>query len=439
MTIDSILFKDVTIIDGEGPLRKGDVWIEDGKIKAVEPQLSVSAEMVIKEPHLAIMPGGIDPHVHFREPGATHKEDLASGSRAAAKGGITSFFEMPNTDPPAESIATIADKKRRAAESSCVHYNFFVAASNTNIEELMAIENVAGIKIFMGSSTGNLLVDDPNMLAEIFDKTRHTIAIHSEDEDIIRNNRDQIPPDSVHAHYAIRSVEAAVKCTQRAIGLALKYQRRLHICHLTTAEECELIRIVRQTAPYITTEVSPQHLLLAAPDIYDQIDCLAQINPPIREQRHADALWRGLQNGVVQFVATDHAPHTLEEKCLPFGQAPSGMPGVETSIPLMLNLAAQQKCTYNDVVQWCSTQPAHHYKIRGKGHLKPGYDGDVTLLDLEKKQTLRHTDMISKSGWTAFDGHHVQGAVVMTCVKGQIVYREGSFDDDIRGEELVIE
>lgn len=435
---ESIIIKQTNIIDGYSDPRIGDVKIENGKIKMIEPHLPEHAHQIISGKNLALMPGIIDPHVHFREPGGTHKETIKTGSRAAAKGGVTSFFDMPNTFPAADSIERIEEKKAIAKEQSLINYNFFIAASNTNIDELKQVENIPGIKIFMGSSTGNLLVDDPDILNRIFSETRGVIAIHSEDESIINKNSKILANDSVHSHYAIRSEEAAITCTNRAIELAKKFQRRLHICHLTTAQECDILRDIRMTHPYITTEVTPQHLLLSAPTIYDKLKCFAQVNPPIRGESHRQALWKALKDDIIQCIATDHAPHTIEEKMQPYGQAPSGMPGVETSLPLMLTLASEGFCSLNDIVRWCCTRPAMIYDILQKGTLMAGYDADLVLVDLEKSYTLTNNDIESKCKWTPFNDRPLKGKVEMTLVNGQIAYREGSFMDNCKGKEILV-
>jgi dihydroorotase len=434
--IESILFKDVELITAS-ERKQGDVYVLNGKIVAIQPSLSVDAEYVINEKGLALIPGVIDPHVHFREPGASHKETLYTGSKAAVRGGVTSFFEMPNTKPATIDAVALAEKKKIASQTSLANYNFFIGATTSNLDHLNSVENVPGIKVFVGSSTGNMLVDDQAILEEMFRNGTRLIAVHSEDEATIQANKQQyLRSGDVHDHPKIRNVAAAIKSTRRLVQLATKYQRRLHICHLTTEEEA--VFLDQTQSKYVTTEVSPQHLLLWGPECYTQLGTLAQINPPIREKRHADALWSHLIKGTIQCMGSDHAPHTLDEKMKPFGDAPSGMPGVETSLPLLLTLAYQKRCSYQNVVKWLCEAPAAVYGIKNKGQLKEGYDADLTLIDLNKKHTLSNSRIISKCGWTAFDGWSCRGEVIATFVNGQPVYREGDFFETVKGKEIKI-
>jgi dihydroorotase len=435
--IESVLIKQVQIITPFGK-KEGDVLIKNGKIHAMDWKLPEHAEVIISDRGLTLIPGVIDPHVHFREPGATWKETLETGSRAAVSGGVTTFFEMPNTKPSAICRNTIAEKKKIASQTSMANYNFYIGATTDNLEELKAIENVPGIKIFVGSSTGSLLVDQEEDLRRIFTETTALIAVHSEMESIIRANKD-IYKDSTNPldHPRIRSVDAAVKCTKMLLKLSHEMQRRLHILHLTTEEEMQLIAKAKKDTP-VTTEVSPQHLLLHGPEVYLKLGNFAVINPPIREKRHADALWQGLKSGVIDCIATDHAPHTIEEKQLEYGKAPSGMPGIETSLSLMLNLVAQKKCTIDDVVKWMCETPAKLFGIPYKGALQIGYDADLVLLDLNAKRTIENTKQHTKCKWSAFDGWQVQGIPIATMVGGKFAYREGEFFTSTKGSEVKI-
>ncbi|MEK7298284.1 MAG: dihydroorotase, partial [Candidatus Margulisiibacteriota bacterium] len=409
--IESLLLKKVEMVLDRGIFR-GDIYVKNGRIVEVGPSLSHPAEVVLEEPHWTVLPGVIDAHVHFREPGATWKEDIASGSRSAAAGGVTSFLDMPNNTPSATTTAQIAYKKQIASENSLINYNFFIGATPDNLADLNACPNIAGIKIFMGSSTGTLLVDDPAILDMIFKNGRRLIAVHAEDEAMIRENKGHFPDtDDPHLHYRIRSPEAALKATQLAVALADQYQRRLHICHLSTADEAAFLRTHKP--PWVTTEVSPQHLCLSADD-YDRLGNKIKINPPIRTRDHRDALWTALLDGTIDFVATDHAPHTLEEKAKPYSQAPSGMPGVETMVSLMLTLVAQKKCTLAQVTHWLSAAPAKAYGMVRKGGIHPGNDADLTIVDLHKQATLTAERLHSKCGWTAFEGQQVTGMPVLT-------------------------
>ncbi len=438
MSQESILFKKVLIVSSQ-ETKEGDVLVENGKITKVSPFIKPHASLIIEESGLALFPGIIDTHVHFREPGLEKKETIYSGSKAGVSGGVTSFFEMPNTNPLAVTVATVEAKKKIASETSLSNYNFFIGANKENLEELYKIENVPGIKIFVGSSTGNMLVDTDEHLLPIFQKkSNRLIAIHSEDEAQVRRNAD-IYKDSndVKDFLKIRTVEAALSSTKRMVAMALKTHRRLHVCHLTTQEEAEFLAALADRGS-VTTEVSPQHLFLWAPDIYDKIGTFAQINPPIREKRHADALWKALKSGVIQSVGTDHAPHRISEKENRFGRAPSGMPGIEHSFSLLLTQAAQGRCNYNDIAKWMCEAPTSVYNIENKGFIKEGYDADLVLVDLQKKKRIERKDIVSKCGWSAFEGWEVTGVPIATFVNGNLVYREGDFFENIKGKEVKI-
>lgn len=432
--LESILFKGIPYLSTAGLVNQ-DVLVKNGKIVQIEPSIREHADCIIKDSGLILMPGVIDAHVHFREPGAAHKEDLYSGPKSAASGGVTTFFEMPNTAPSTTTAALIQEKKDIAKEKSLINYNFFIGATSENLNELLTVENVAGIKIYVGSSTGSLLVDDDPHLREIFSKSNKLIAVHSEDEATIKANKERYAQStSIQDHLNIRSTEAAVKCTKRLLQLAKETKARLHICHLTSADELDLIN--HYSLPNVTTEVSPQHLLLAAPDCYDKLGTLAQINPPIRERHHAEALLQGVVNEQIPMVATDHAPHTLAEKQAPFPKAPSGMPGVETALPLLLTMASRNLLKLEDIPRLMCEGPARCFSIQSKGRIDVGYDADLVLVDLKKSYTLENSKMLSRAGWTAFNGWNCTGAVIATFVNGQLVFREGEFFEEIKGQEV---
>ncbi|RAP28311.1 dihydroorotase [Candidatus Marinamargulisbacteria bacterium SCGC AG-343-D04] len=433
--IESLLIKNVNIAFPDKTV-SGDVFVKDGRIEKIAPSLSENAEVVIREEGLTLLPGSIDPHVHFRDPGATHKEDLSSGSRAAASGGVTSFFDMPNTSPSTTSLETLEEKKDSASRKSLINYNFFMGATTDNLDHCLRAKNVPGIKIYVGSSTGNLLVDETELLTQFFKQSPHLIAIHSEDETLICENKERYKESTnVHDHNRIRSVEGAIKCTQRCVALALKHHARLHICHLTTEEELNFLKETNRT-DLITTEVTPQHLWAFAPEVYEKWGTFAQINPPIREKRHQQALLKGLLEGHIHCIGSDHAPHTKEEKQQSFGKAPSGMPGVETSLPLMLNAVNQGTFSLQQVISWCSEGPANLFNIHNKGMIKEGFDADLVLVDLKKKKTFEKSQIISKCGWSLFEGQSLTGWPIATFVNGQCVYREGDFFEEIKGKEI---
>ena len=299
--LDSVLFKSIQLVLPTDVVT-GDLLVKNGQIAKIEPNITDSAELVINESGLTLMPGVIDSHVHFREPGATHKETIQSGSKAAVSGGVTTFFDMPNNTPATVTVDALNAKKARASESSYANYNFYIGATLDNLDELIRADNCPGIKIFMGSSTGNMLVDDANVLDEIFKHANKPIVIHSEDETMVRSNMDKFKGSNDAAdHMNIRTPEAALACTKRAVELAKKHQQRLHILHLTTAEEVDWL-MAQDLPPYITVEVCIQHLLLHAPRVYEQLGTFAQINPPLRTEYHANRLWYGLQQGLISSV-----------------------------------------------------------------------------------------------------------------------------------------
>jgi dihydroorotase len=434
--LDSILIKDVTIVFPDD-IRTGDILIKDGKIAAVDASLTATAEKVIREAGLILMPGVIDPHVHFRDPGYEWKEDFETGSMAAAAGGVTSIFDMPNTNPPTIDRDSLAKKKALALEKSIVNYNCFIGATRDNLEECIKAENIPGIKVFMGSSTGSLLLDRDEDLDRLFSNGSKLIAVHAESESIISENQKMFSwSKNVEDHMRIRSVEAATEAFEKAVYFSNKYKRRLHICHLTTQEEAAFL--CAQKTDLISAEVSPHHLFLSAPEVYAQLGVLAQVNPPIRENKHRNMLWKALMLGAVSCIATDHAPHTLKEKNKEFGLAPSGVPGIETSLPLMLDMASRGDCSLLQIAKWMSEGPAKTFNIKNKGQIQKGYDADFVLIDLKAKRKIHNNKLYTKSKWSPFNGKEIAGWPVATFVNGQMVFREGDFFKDIKGKEVEI-
>ena len=434
----SILIKNARCVSSSGIIKQ-DVLLRDGKIAQLGQIKASTAEKVIDGIHLFLLPGALDPQVHFRDPGLTHKEDLRTGSMAAASGGVTSFFDMPNTKPSTITIEAMSERKRVAAEKCVVNYNFFIGATNTNLEVLNGVENVPGIKIFMGSSTGDLLVSDTKDLDNIFGNGSRLIAVHAEDDEII-NAAAEIYKNSTdfNHHQFVRPADAALKATTLAVELSIKYQRRLHILHMTTLDEVRYLEIQKSKAP-ISAEVCPQHFLLSAPHVYQKLGAYAQMNPPIRDKQHGEALWEGLVNGVIDCIATDHAPHTHEEKASPFGSAPSGMPGVETSLPMLLDRANRGLCKLEDVVKWMCEKPVELYKVKNKGHIKEGYDADLVLVDMGKKRSIENGNLWTKVNWSPYDGWTTQGWPVTTIVNGHIVFQDGEIDESVKGREVLID
>jgi len=429
----SITFRGAELVTPAG-VAIGDLCVHDGRIHQVGVVTEPRGE-VIDARGLAILPGLIDPQVHFREPGLDHKEDLSTGGRGAAAGGITAFFEMPNTRPPTTTRAALEDKLRRASGRSRAHYAFFFGATADNADVAGALRTeVCGIKIFMGSSTGTLLVDEQAALEAHFAAAGVPIAVHAEDETRLRARISAYagrPEPALHP--VIRDVECALIATKRAVDLAHRHQQRLHVLHLSTAEETDFLRA--HGGPLVTTETLPQYLFCDA-SMYAELGTHLQMNPPVREARHGEALWAGLLDGTIQCIATDHAPHTLEEKGRPFGEAPSGMPGVETSLPLMLDAVNAGRCTIEHVARWMSGGPARAYGLPRKGRLGVGFDGDLTIVDRAAVRTVRAADLQSRAGWTPFEGWTLTGWPVMTVLLGEPVYREGAFVDGVFGAAL---
>ncbi|MFL6654897.1 MAG: dihydroorotase, partial [Sulfurifustis sp.] len=404
-----------------------------GLIARIDGRIDVAADETIDAAGLLLLPGVIDPQVHFREPGKEYKEDLASGSHAAAKGGVTSFLEMPNTDPPTTSQAALDDKLARAAQKCVVNYGFFIGATPNNLDVVNRAHPACGIKVFMGSSTGSLLVDRDEDLERLFANGTRLIAVHAEDEARIRARAAQLAGSDPAVHSEIRDNECARLATAKALALSKKYRRRLHILHLSTREEVELLR--HDKPSWVTAEVIPNHLLLNTAD-YAALGTLVQMNPPIRTPADNDALWRGLHDGVIDFIATDHAPHTLDEKRAGYPHSPSGMPGVETSLPLMLTEMRAGRCTLAEIQKWMSRGPAEAYGMVNKGRLQLGYDADLTLVDIDRYRPVRNDEMLTRVRWSPFAGRELTGWPQYTIVNGVIVYERGRIRPNVRGRAL---
>ena len=415
---------------------EGDLRVNDGLIKTIAPFGGLQPEIgeqVIDGTGLHLLPGAIDPHVHFRDPGNTEKEDLESGSRAASAGGITSFLDMPNTSPNAINRSAIEAKIASAAKKSVTHHGFFIGATNSNISDLQSVEGmdgVCGIKIFMGSSTGDLLVHEQKHLENIFANTGGIIATHAEDEERLQS---RIPKfkhrKDIAAHAECRDVECALIATKRAAALANDHDHRLHIVHLTSGKEADWL--ASSKGDLITTEVCTQHLTFNQDDV-EKLGSRALMNPPIRYTEDRDKLWERLKDGTIDCVVTDHAPHTLQAKSVGFPNAPAGMPGVETSLPLMLTHSVEGKCSVSDIVKWMCAGPAKVYGIKNKGSLVEGFDGDLTLVDLENNRVIQDSDTWTKVGWTPYAGMELTGWPIYTIVDGNIVHKR-EIDGSLRG------
>lgn len=401
---------------------KADIAIRDGRIEKIRDSIHEPALKTIHAQGLHILPGVIDSQVHFREPGLTHKEDLETGTRAAILGGVTSVFEMPNTNPSTTTQEAFAEKLHRAKGRAHANYGFFIGASHDNVDQLAQLEllpHCSGIKVFMGSSTGNLLVEDDETLERILRSGRRRMVFHSEDEMRLRE-RKHIATEMADAHYhpVWRDVETAVNSTRRLLHLARKTGRSVHVLHISTGEEMDLLKDHKDIA---SVEVLPQHLTLYAPDCYDQLGTYAQQNPPIREKRHLERIWKAVLDGTVDVIGSDHAPHTREEKDRPYPSSPSGVPGVQTLVPLMLHHVHEGRLSLRRFVEMVTENPCRVFGIKNKGRLRQGYDADITIVDLKKTKTIDNSWIASRCGWTPFHGMTVTGWMTHTVVSGKLV------------------
>lgn len=422
------------------------VLIEGHRIAAIDPGIQTAVDEVVDATGLHLLPGVIDDQVHFREPGLTHKEDLATASRACAKGGVTTFLEMPNTVPNATTQELLDAKLALAAEKSLVNYGFYIGATPNNVDELKHAQRTPGIKIFIGSSTGDLLVDEQEALERIFAETTLPLTAHCEDETTVRANTERYRGVAdVAVHSQIRDVRAAVIATRRAIDLAIRHRHRFHVLHVSTGDETDVLGdYFSGTGAYdglgtdvasrvITAEACPHHLLLNTDD-YPRLGTLAQMNPSLKSADDNRRLWDALRDGRIQVIATDHAPHTWEEKQKPYPQSPSGMPIVENSLALLLNEVHRGRCSLEQVVHWMCDAPARVWDIVDKGRIAEGYDADLVLVDLNRRHTVRNAEQLTKCGWSAWDGVELVGLPVRTWVRGQEVFRDGRLNEEVRGE-----
>ncbi|MBT4761439.1 MAG: dihydroorotase [Bdellovibrionaceae bacterium] len=438
---DLILKNALVALDKNNEIRfeQTDIAVTNGKIAKIGALDSASSKETRDLAGMHILPGLIDTQVHFRDPGLTHKEDLHTGSKSAVLGGVTGFFEMPNTIPLTINVEEFNKKIQRASEVSYCDFSFFIGASASNIKELPELQNLegcCGIKIFMGSSTGNLLINNKKQLEEIFATTQRTIALHCEDEDILIENMKKHKEEdvSVSDHPVIRNVNAAITATKTAVELSKKLDRNIHILHISSKDEVEFL--LENKTPYITVEVTPQHLSLSAPQCYEELGSYAQMNPPIRSKDHTEAIWKGLNNGLFDILGSDHAPHLKEEKDRKYPKTPSGMPGVQTIIPIMLDHINKGGFSLERLVQMMSSFPAKRFGIKNKGQIKEGFDADFTVVNMKKEVTLTHEMMASKCGWTPYNGKNIQGFPIMTIIRGNIIMDNGEVLGEPSGQSI---
>lgn len=430
-----LVLKGGTVVNQDG-MGVRDVGIRNGRIVVIGSIDSQRGGEVIDARGLHILPGVIDTQVHFREPGLEHKEDLETGSRAAVLGGVTAVFEMPNTKPLTTSAQTLADKVSRARHRMFCDFSFYVGGTRDNVDDIHALERLegsAGIKVFTGSSTGDLLVDDEASLDRIIAKISRRAAFHAEDEARLKERMGLRREGDPSSHPEWRDEQAALIATTRLVRLAEKHKKRIHVLHISTAAEMAFLSTHKDWA---SVEVTPNHLTLVAPECYRELGAYAQMNPPVRDDSHRQALWGGIASGVVDVLGSDHAPHTREEKDSTYPASHSGMTGVQTLVPIMLDHVNAGRLTLERFVDLTSHGPQRLFGIRGKGRIAAGYDADLTIVDLQRTQTITNDHIASRCGWTPYHGRKVKGWPIGTIVRGAKVMWDGEIAPTARGEPV---
>ena len=419
----------------DGKLTKTDIGLSGNKIKKIG-KIELNSSKVYDATDKVVLPGIIDTQVHFREPGSTDAEDLESGSRAAVLGGVTALFEMPNTNPPTSNLIEF-DKKLQAAKNRMhSNYAFYFGATpdNTNqLAQLKDVEGCCGVKLFAGSSTGNLLVDKEADIEKVISSSDRIVSIHSEDEDIIKLRKKFIKKGDVHSHAEWRNVEVAMSSTRRVVKIAERYNKKIHVLHVTTREEVDFLAMHKKN---VTFETTPQHLTMYAPDCYDKLGTYAQMNPPLRTKEHYDRLWVAIKNNIVDVLGSDHAPHLKENKDKEYPNTPSGMPGVQTIFPVMLDHVNNGKLSLQQLINLMCENPCKIFGIKNKGYIKEGFDADLTITDMNKEVTIKNEMIASKCGWTPFNNYKVKGFPVGTIVNGHLVMSDGKVVEESKGTPL---
>jgi dihydroorotase len=434
---------DLVITDADLASHQGcaatNIAIKDGRFAKIGDVTADQGDAHINAKGLTLLPGVIDTQVHFREPGNEHKEDLQSGSLAAVMGGVTAVFEMPNTKPPTTTVEAIADKVARGRNRMHCDFAFYAGGTHENaalLPELERQEGVCGVKVFMGSSTGNLLVADDDGVADILKHITRRAAFHSEDEFRLRERRPLAETGNVATHPIWRDEEVAISSTRRLIKMARAAGKNIHVLHITTEEEMHILAANRDIA---SVEVTPQHLTLAGPQAYDELGTYAQMNPPIRDGRHRAALWKALEQGIVDVIGSDHAPHTKQEKADAYPHSPSGMPGVQTLVPLMLHHMSEGKLSLEKLVSLTSLNAKKLFRLKEKGEVIEGGHADLTFVDLKAEKTIDEDWLASRCGWSPFTGMTIKGWPVGTMVRGQQVMWEGALQTPATGQPIVFE
>ncbi len=419
----------------DGKLVKSDLALLGNKIKKIG-KVELNSSNVIDATDKVILPGIIDTQVHFREPGSTDAEDLESGSRAAVLGGVTSLFEMPNTNPPTSNLVEFDKKLKLAKNRMHSNYAFYFGATPDNVDQLSKLKNLkgcCGVKLFAGSSTGKLLVDKEADIEKVISNSDRIVSIHSEDEAILNLRKKFIRKGDVHSHYEWRNSECAISSTRRVVKIAERYNKKIHVLHVSTKEEVDFLAMHKKN---ITFETTPQHLTLYAPDCYNKLGTYAQMNPPLRTKEHYDRLWAAIKNDIVDVLGSDHAPHLKENKDKEYPQSPSGMPGVQTIFPVMLDHVSSGRLSLEKLIKLMCENPCRIFGIKNKGFIKENFDADLTIVDMNKIQIIKDEMIASKCGWTPFNNYTVKGFPIGTIVNGNLVMSEGKIISKAQGMPL---
>ena len=418
-----------------GKLVETDLTLSGNKIKKIG-KVELNNSKVYDATDKVILPGIIDTQVHFREPGSTDSEDLESGSRAAVLGGVTSLFEMPNTNPPTSNLIEFDKKLSLAKNRMHSNYAFYFGATPENTNQLSKLKNLkgcCGVKLFAGSSTGKLLVDKEADIEKVISNSDRVVSIHSEDEEILNLRKKFIRKGDVHSHPEWRNTECAMSSTRRVVKIAERYNKKIHVLHVSTKEEVDFLAMHKKN---VTFETTPQHLTLYAPDCYDKLGTYAQMNPPLRSKEHYDKLWVAVKNDLVDVLGSDHAPHLKENKMKEYPNSPSGMPGVQTIFPVMLDHVNSGKLSLEKLIKLMCENPCKIFGIKNKGFIKEDYDADLTIVDMNKSQIIKNEMIASKCGWTPFNNYKVKGFPVATIVNGKLVMSEGEIVHKAQGQPL---
>ena len=418
-----------------GKLEKTDIALLGNKITKIG-KIDLNSAQVFDASDKLVLPGIIDTQVHFREPGSTDREDLESGSRAAVLGGVTSVFEMPNTNPPTSNLIEFEKKLNLAKNRMHCNYAFYFGATPENADQLSKLKNLkgcCGVKLFAGSSTGKLLVAREEDIEKVISNSDRVVSIHSEDEEILNLRKKFIKEGDVHSHPEWRNNECAMSSTRRVVKIAERYNKKIHVLHVTTKEEVDFLAMHKKN---VTFEITPQHLTLYAPDCYDKLGTLAQMNPPIRKKKHYDRLWTAVKNSIVDILGSDHAPHSKEDKNKKYPESPSGMPGVQTILPIMLNHINNKNLSLDQLIKLMCENPCKIFGIKKKGYIKEGFDADLTIVDMNKEQTIKNEMMATKCGWTPFNNMTIRGFPIATIINGKTVMLDGKVVVESFGQPL---